>query len=61
MVLPFLSAAKVLYWNNPKENATNASKFAPNGEVSSSDTTSNQASSGGNIVAPPLKGIAVKP
>ena len=28
--IPF--GAKVLSWNNPKENVTNASKFAPKGE-----------------------------
>ena len=28
--MPF--GAKVLFWNNPKENVTNASKFAPKGE-----------------------------
>ena len=30
LTIPF--GAKILYWNNPKENATNASKFAPKGE-----------------------------
>ena len=30
LIIPF--GARILYWNNPKENATNASKFAPKGE-----------------------------
>ena len=30
LVVPF--AAKVIYWNNPKHNATGSSKFAPTGE-----------------------------
>ena len=29
-LVPF--GAKVLFWNNPKQNVTNASKFAPKGE-----------------------------
>ena len=30
LVVPF--GAKVIYWNNPKQNATGSSKFAPTGE-----------------------------
>ena len=42
--IPF--GAKVLFWNNPKENVTNASKFAPKGEDGISGTTFNRASFG---------------